>query len=496
MRAATARRSSEALAAAASLLVLAAGGGCGSAGGGGGATIADAPNERPFDAAADAAELPDAGVGSDGGDGGDGGDGDGSDGSDGGDGGGGSGDVDAAPAGPTPPCGTGTWRPGALEIHHLAIGQADATLIVGPTGRSLVFDAGEAGWESAKGAMAIGSYVERVLGCRRVDYVVISHFHVDHVGYVGKGGLWHLVNVQGFEIGALLHRDIRAFAGNVSKTFELWREYLEGPGAGLLKPQVAVEGAGQVDLGSGVAFKIVATDGNAVIKRGDFSAVMMPPPPSENDYSIAAVLRFGAFDYFIGGDLSGAFYTSEYGYTYHDIETTVAREIGDIDVYRSNHHGSDHSSNATFLAQTDPEVSIVSIGDTNGYGHPRPNLMQRLLVTSVVYLTQRGDVQTDIGAARVAGAVVVRTTDGQSYTVNGESYAATDPVRIDADGDGYFREADPDDGARATRPTPVGGCDPAYQDCAGPSQPGESSALPAVPSGSRGRAARTDALRP
>ena len=40
-------------------------------------------------------------------------------------------------------CGAGTWQPGALEIHHLALGQADATLLVGPTGRSLLVDVGE-----------------------------------------------------------------------------------------------------------------------------------------------------------------------------------------------------------------------------------------------------------------------------------------------------------------------------------------------------------------
>ena len=65
----------------------------------------------------------------------------------------------------------------------------------------------------------------------------------------------------------------------------------------------------------------------------------------------------------------------------------------------------------------------------------------------------------------VEGAIVVRTTDGRAYTVNGDRYLASDPTRIDADGDGYFREADPDDGAADRWPALNGGCDPTYQRC-------------------------------
>src|SRR5262245_14610601 len=83
-------------------------------------------------------------------------------------------------------CGAGSWRPGTLEIHHLALGQADATLIVGPTGRSLLIDVGETAWDASDGARTVGASIEATLGCRRLDYVLITHFHLDHVGYVGR----------------------------------------------------------------------------------------------------------------------------------------------------------------------------------------------------------------------------------------------------------------------------------------------------------------------
>ncbi len=362
-----------------------------------------------------------------------------------------------------PPCGQGTWRPGTFEIHHLDMGQADATFVIGPTGKTLLIDVGETLWTANRGAMRAGAYIETVMGCKRVDQVVVTHFHLDHIGYVGKGGLWHLVTQQGFEIGRFLHRDARTFLGDTSGTFGNWKKFLDGEGQTLLHPQIVKEGLGTIDMGPSVQVRVVAVDGAGRIKEGDFSAEKAPP--NENDYSVVLLLRFGRLDYLIAGDLSGALSVNDFGYTYHDIETEVARRLPDVDVYRVNHHGSDHSSNATFMAQISPEVAIVSCGDGNSYGHPRPVTMQRLLARSAVYLTERGDMKTDIGTAKVGGNIVLRTTDGIAYTVNADPFVATDPVRIDEDMDGYFREADPDDRQLGLGPAANGGCNPKYQSC-------------------------------
>lgn len=360
-------------------------------------------------------------------------------------------------------CGTGTWVAGRLEIHHINIGQGDSTLIVGPTGQTVLFDVGESYWNSSADAQTVGAYVQGVLGCKELDYVVISHFHSDHIGYVGYGGLWHLVNTQGFTVGQTLLRDYDTYVGASSGTLENWTGYLAGDGAALLHPVTAVEGTGQVDLGPGVTFQIVAVDGNGALIAGNFSAD--PTPPAENDYSIGAIVRYANFDEWLGGDLDGQYYISEYSYIYHDIETSVAPEVGDVDVFHVNHHGSDHSNNATFIGQLDPEVSIVSVGADNPYGHPRQTVMDAVLATSAVYMTEAGDPTIDIGSAIVAGNIVVATTDGMTYTVNGAAYTATEPARTDADSDGYFVEVDPNDGSAAVKPPLNGGCDPLYQIC-------------------------------
>ena len=359
-------------------------------------------------------------------------------------------------------CGTGTWTSGNLEIHHIDIGQGDSALIVGPTGKSLLFDAGETNWNSSAKAQVIGPYIEGVLGCKSLDYVLVSHFHLDHIGYVGYGGLWNLVEAQAFTVGTTLLRNYSAYLGDSSATLTNWKTYLQGAGQAKLHPVTAIEGMSQVDLGAGVTFNIVALDGNGALLAGDFHGDAYPP--SENDYSIGAVLSYGNFDEWMGGDLDGQ-YEQGFGYTYHDIELTVAPEVGDVDVYKANHHGSSHSSSATFINQLDPEVSIVSLGNGNTYGHPAQDTMDRLLATSTVYLTERGNTSTNIGSGIVAGNIVIKTTNGTSYTVNGAPYMATEPTRTDTDGDGYFVEADPNDNNSGALPGPNGGCDSNYQVC-------------------------------
>jgi beta-lactamase superfamily II metal-dependent hydrolase len=361
-------------------------------------------------------------------------------------------------------CGTGSWTEGNLEIHHINIGQGDATLIVSPSGKSLLLDAGETYWNSSIDARTFGPYIEGVTGCKYLDYVLITHFHLDHIGYVGYGGLWHLVEVQGFTVGQTLHRDYNTYLGTTSGTFDNWKTYLEGDGQSKLHPAIAVEGTSQVNLGGGVVFDIVAVDGNGSLKPGIFTSD--PAPPSENDYSIGVIVRFGDFDEWIGGDMDGEFaQRPEYGYSYHDIEWSAAVDVGDVDIYRVNHHGSYHSSNATFVNQIDPEVSIISVGDENTYGMPHQPTMDLILATSDVYMTERGDLNTDIGDAIVAGDIVVKTSNGVNYTVDGVPYVATEPVRSDGDGDGYFVEVDPDDGNPSAKPQPNGGCDTTYQYC-------------------------------
>jgi hypothetical protein len=103
----------------------------------------------------------------------------------------------------------GTWTRGNFEIHVFQVGQADSQLIVGPTGRTLLIDVGERTWNSTQGAKAVAQKIHQVMGSNynRLDYIVATHLHADHIGYFGRGGIWALIENHGFTVGTLIDRD-------------------------------------------------------------------------------------------------------------------------------------------------------------------------------------------------------------------------------------------------------------------------------------------------
>lgn len=126
--------------------------------------------------------------------------------------------------------------PSQLEITAINIGQGDATLIASPT-KLLLADAGESYWNSSNDANKIAEVIQNRYGanCTHIDYVVISHIHLDHIGYIQadedssgnlldengssyqegenilnlqfKAGFAHLVGSLGFTVGQTFMRD-------------------------------------------------------------------------------------------------------------------------------------------------------------------------------------------------------------------------------------------------------------------------------------------------
>ena len=80
-----------------------------------------------------------------------------------------------------------------------------------------------------------------------------------------------------------------------------------------------------------------------------------------------------------------------------------------------------------YVNTLDPDVSLISCG-SNSYGHPDQDTLNRLLATSMVYLTEQGEPSRDYGSAVIVNDdIVIRSTNGVNYTVNGNAYIASDP---------------------------------------------------------------------
>jgi beta-lactamase superfamily II metal-dependent hydrolase len=352
----------------------------------------------------------------------------------------------------------GTWTPGTLEIHTFNVGQGDSRLIIGPTGKTLLIDVFEASWNTNATATWLAGEIRAITGSDHIDYIMASHWHLDHIGYAGYGGIWSLLEEQGMTAGAIIDRDGGTWvdsngddicdpdteivwhnAGTVSGTGRNWACWVTDPNTigGQIRELAQIGSTTQIDLGisEGVTVTIVQVDAEGIMMadgvtpvQGDHTGDALPP--SENDYSITIWLNWGEFDFVTGGDTDGEYATSSYGYVYNDVETDVATRIGqDVEVLSVNHHGSSHSTNQTYVDVLDPDVAIYSVGSTNSYGHPDQGVLDRLYANGTVqYFTQIGDATRDYyDSIIVDGHVVIQVTDGINYTVDGDPYVATAP---------------------------------------------------------------------
>ena len=357
---------------------------------------------------------------------------------------------------PLPP---GTWTPGTLEIHVLNVGQGESQLIIGPTGRTLLIGVYESNWNTNQGATWVASEIRRITGSSHLDYVMASHWHLDHMGYAGYGGIWSLLEQQGITADVLIDRDggdwvdtnsdglcdpdlevVWHNAGTISGTARNWVCWVDDPATigGQIRQLAQINSSTQIDMGlaDGVTVKVVQVDAQGVMQvdgvtpvAGDHTLDALPT--SENDYSITLWLNWGKFDFVAGGDTDGEYTTSSFGYSYNDVETDVAARIGqEVEVIWVNHHGSSHSTNANYVGTLNPDAAIFSSGSTNSYGHPDQTVIDRLYNNGTMrYLTQMGDPTRNYYDSVIAnGNVMVQVTNGINYTVHGDPYVATDPA--------------------------------------------------------------------
>ncbi len=275
---------------------------------------------------------------------------------------------------------------GNLQIHYIDVGQADAALLISPLGKTVMFDSGGQGMGDK-----VIAYLQQ-LGITKIDYLITSHYHADHCGCVA----------QVFkEISLTTAAYDRGEPAVASPTFKAYDAALHA-----LRKTVVPGTTLKLDDDSAnpVTIKFVAANGDGVSSK------------DENDLSVAAVINFGKFDAESSGDLSGFTFRD-----YHDIETSVAPMVGQIEVYKAHHHGSEHSTNPTWLAVTQPKVAIISCGDGNQYGHPTQSTLDALHEANVItYWTETGHGAEPVaGKDYVGGNIVVQVPPpGESFTVN------------------------------------------------------------------------------
>ena len=165
-----------------------------------------------------------------------------------------------------------------------------------------------------------------------------------------------------------------------------------------------------IDLGAGVTAECVAVNGQI---KGAGSVPITGSSHFENAASIGLHVRYGSFDFFVGGDITGG------GTGSPDVEGALARVAGDMDVVQVNHNGSNTSTHYPLLHGLSPEVSLISCGADNPYGHPHYEVLDRLNslpITAAIYQTTEGCRKP--GGIWVKGTIRIRVS-GSHYVVDG-----------------------------------------------------------------------------
>jgi competence protein ComEC len=238
------------------------------------------------------------------------------------------------------------FHPGELEITTVDVGQGDSILVVFPDGKRLLVDGGgiPAFGRQSRPGIDIGEDVVAPYlwdrGFRSVDVVALSHAHEDHIG-----GLPALVS-------DFHPKELWTGATPDSPS---WRD---------LRDAAVRQRARIRPMTAPASFPFGGATIDVLAPLPDYLPVDTP----KNNDSLVLRVRYGRHAFLLCGDVE------------RQIEGSMldAGESPRADVLKVAHHGSRTSSTDEFLSAVAPAFAIVSAGFENSYGHPNPDVLDRL----------------------------------------------------------------------------------------------------------------------
>ena len=238
-----------------------------------------------------------------------------------------------------------------LDIYFIDVEGGQATLVVTPAGGSLLVDAGWSGFDG-RDADRIAS-AATLAGLARIDTLVVTHYHRDHVG--GVPAL-----AAKIPIGTFVDHGPTVEEGE--QPAALYRAYLETRAKSRhveAKPGDAIPVAGLdvrvVSSGGAIATRALPGAGAPNPLCATFTS--KESDPTENARSVGMVLIFGRFRMLDLGDLT---WNKE-----HDL-MCPNNLVGPIDLYLTSHHGLDQSGSPQLVRAIQPRVAVMNNGAKKG----------------------------------------------------------------------------------------------------------------------------------
>jgi competence protein ComEC len=235
-----------------------------------------------------------------------------------------------------------------LLIYAIDVEGGQSTLLVDTaTHASLLIDTG---WPNANGRDADRIQAAmRDAGITRIDHLLITHFHTDHVGGVPE-------LVKRVPIGEFLdHGQNREDSDITRHDYAAYLKAIQG------KPRRIVHPGDTIDI-PGLTAIVITADGEHI---GAVPGVRPTPNPycatephwdldtTENPRSAGVLIRFGEFRFLDLGDLTKA----------KEIPLVCPDNLlGTVDLYLVNHHGFNQSNSRAFVRAIHPRVAIMDNG--------------------------------------------------------------------------------------------------------------------------------------
>ncbi len=242
----------------------------------------------------------------------------------------------------------------ALRIYFVDVEGGQATLFVTPAKQSLLIDTGWPGNEGRDAERIVAA--AKLAGVSKIDYVLITHFHMDHVGGVPQ-------LAARIPIGTFIdHGENRESTD--APTVQVWKAYKDLLAPGKYKRITAKPG--DVLPIAGIHAVVASADGAVLASPlpdagGENpackNAEQYPADQTENLRSLGTVITFGKLRVLDLGDLT------------HDKEMELMcpkNKLGKIDIYIVSHHGWSQSGSPALVYGIAPRVAIMDNGAKKG----------------------------------------------------------------------------------------------------------------------------------
>lgn len=263
------------------------------------------------------------------------------------------------------------WPSAYLQITCLDVGQGDGIAIQTPEGKNYLIDGGSSSKTSTGRYQMLPFLKSR--GISRIDGIFISHVDEDHIS-----GVREILELQAQGLTSVY----------VSSLY-------------LPKWQDPPENWNNLEkLGRQAGAQIHTVKRGDILQSGKMKLCFLAPEDGAkgenvNEDGMVIQLEYAKFSGLFTGDIG------------EKTEKELLPYLRDVDFLKVGHHGSKYSTSSVFLEKIKPENGVISCSETNTYGHPSPETIQRL--------REHG---CEVAYTMISGAVTVYT-DGKHVKMEG-----------------------------------------------------------------------------